>query len=168
VARALHFQRRRPHRPFVSVNCGGHPGHTPGGRAVRHVKGAFTTRWRPARTVRVGRHRHAFLDEIAIWHEPANQAPARLQEREFLPLGDTKKVQWTCASRRDQHESQGDDEEGKFARTSTPPHVIHIQLPSLRERSEDVPLLHPALPEQVLPRDERPGQTLHARGDEGA
>ncbi len=95
VARALHFNGDRRNRPFVSVNCGGIPDTLLEDELFGHVKGAFTD----AVADRPGRFEAAdtgtlFLDEIGNMSMSLQIKLLRvLQEREFLPLGGTKKIQ---------------------------------------------------------------------------
>ncbi len=145
VARALHFNGDRRNRPFVSVNCGGIPDSLLEDELFGHVKGAFTD----AVADRPGRFEAAdtgtlFLDEIGNMSMSLQIKLLRvLQEREFMPLGGTRKVQVDvriiAATNMDLRKMM---EEGKFREDLYYRlNVIHIQLPSLRERREDVPLL---------------------------
>ncbi len=145
VARALHFNGDRRNRPFVSVNCGGIPDTLLEDELFGHVKGAFTD----AVADRPGRFEAAdtgtlFLDEIGNMSMSLQIKLLRvLQEREFLPLGGTRKIQVdvriiaaTNINLKTMME-EGKFREDLYYRLN----VIHIQLPSLRERREDVPLL---------------------------
>ena len=145
VARALHFNGDRRDRPFVSVNCGGIPDSLLEDELFGHVKGAFTD----AVADRPGRFEAAdtgtlFLDEIGNMSMSLQIKLLRvLQEREFMPLGGTRKVQVDvriiAATNIDLKKMM---EEGKFREDLYYRlNVIHMQLPSLRERCEDVPLL---------------------------
>src|SRR5438445_240038 len=145
VARALHFNGDRRDRPFVSVNCGGIPDTLLEDELFGHVKGAFTD----AVADRPGRFEAAdtgtlFLDEIGNMSMSLQIKLLRvLQEREFIPLGGTRKVQVDvriiAATNIDLKKMM---EEGKFREDLYYRlNVIHMQLPSLRERREDVPLL---------------------------
>jgi DNA-binding NtrC family response regulator len=145
VARALHFNGDRRNRPFVSVNCGGIPDTLLEDELFGHVKGAFTD----AVADRPGRFEAAdtgtlFLDEIGNMSMSLQIKLLRvLQEREFLPLGGSKKIQVDvriiAATNMDLKKMM---EEGKFREDLYYRlNVIHIQLPSLRERREDVPPL---------------------------
>ncbi len=145
VARALHFNGERRAQPFVSVNCGGIPDSLLEDELFGHVKGAFTD----AVADRPGRFEAAdggtlFLDEIGNMSISLQIKLLRvLQEREFLPLGGTRKVsvdvRIIAATNMDLKRMM---EEGKFREDLYYRlNVIHIHIPSLRERREDIPLL---------------------------
>ena len=145
IAKALHFNGDRRARPFVSVNCGGIPDTLLEDELFGHVKGAFTD----AVADRPGRFEAAdggtlFLDEIGNMTMSLQIKLLRvLQERDFLPLGGTKKVavdvRIIAATNMDLKRmmQEGRFREDLYYRLN----VIHINLPSLRERREDVPLL---------------------------
>src|SRR3989442_13986701 len=137
VARALHFNGGRRTHPFVSVNCGGIPDTLLEDELFGHVKGAFTD----AVADRPGRFESAdtgtlFLDEIGNMSMSLQIKLLRvLQEREFLPLGGTKKVQVDvriiAATNMNLKAMM---EEGKFREDLYYRlNVIHIQLPSRSE-----------------------------------
>src|SRR6266403_1778455 len=145
VARAIHFNSFRRDKPFVSVNCGAIPEGLMESELFGHVRGAFTG----AIANKVGLFSAAeggtlFLDEIT-------EIPALLQVkllraiqlREIRRVGDTKDiktdVRLIAASNRDLEEAveEGVLREDLFYRLN----VIPIQLPPLRERREDIPLL---------------------------
>ena len=145
VARAIHFNSYRRDKPFVSVNCGAIPEGLMESELFGHVRGAFTG----AVSNKVGLFSAAeggtlFLDEIT-------EIPALLQVkllraiqlREIRRVGDTKDlktdVRLIAASNRDLEEAvqEGILREDLFYRLN----VIPIQLPPLRERREDIPLL---------------------------
>ena len=145
VARAIHFNSFRRDKPFVSVNCGAIPEGLMESELFGHVRGAFTG----AVSNKVGLFSAAeggtlFLDEIT-------EIPALLQVkllraiqvREIRRVGDTKDiktdVRLIAASNLDleQAVAEGILREDLFYRLN----VIPIQLPPLRERREDIPLL---------------------------
>jgi len=145
VARAIHFNSFRRDKPFVSVNCGAIPEGLMESELFGHVRGAFTG----AVSNKIGLFSAAeggtlFLDEIT-------EIPALLQVkllraiqvREIRRVGDTKDiktdVRLIAASNRDleQAVAEGILREDLFYRLN----VIPIQLPPLRERREDIPLL---------------------------
>jgi two-component system response regulator PilR (NtrC family) len=145
VARAIHFNSFRRDKPFVSVNCGAIPEGLMESELFGHVRGAFTG----AIANKIGLFSAAeggtlFLDEIT-------EIPALLQVkllraiqlREIRRVGDTKDVKTDvrliAASNRDLEEAvqEGILREDLFYRLN----VIPIQLPPLRERREDIPLL---------------------------
>ena len=145
MARAIHFNSFRRDKPFVSVNCGAIPEGLMESELFGHVRGAFTG----AVSNKVGLFSAAeagtlFLDEIT-------EIPALLQVkllraiqvREIRRVGDTKDiktdVRLIAASNRDLEDAvqEGILREDLFYRLN----VIPIQLPPLRERREDIPLL---------------------------
>src|SRR6202158_1843497 len=145
VARAIHFNSFRRDKPFVSVNCGAIPEGLMESELFGHVRGAFTG----AVSNKIGLFSAAeagtlFLDEIT-------EIPALLQVkllraiqvREIRRVGDTKDVKTDvrliAASNRDLETAVRDGilREDLFYRLN----VIQIQLPPLRERREDIPLL---------------------------
>jgi DNA-binding NtrC family response regulator len=145
VGKALHFNGERREQPFVSVNCGGIPESLLEDELFGHVRGAFPD----AVADRPGRFEAAaggtlFLDEIGTISPSLQIKLLRvLQERELLPLGGTLKiavdVRVIAAS---VHDLKRMVDEGRFRedllyRLS----VIHLQLPTLRERREDIPPL---------------------------
>jgi DNA-binding NtrC family response regulator len=145
VARALHYNGDRRGQPFVSVNCGGIPDTLLEDELFGHLKGAFTD----AVTDRPGRFEAAdggtlFLDEIGNMSPGLQIKLLRvLQERELLPLGGTRKVsvdvRVIAATNADLKKMM---EEGKFREDLYYRlNVIHIPLPALRDRREDIPLL---------------------------
>src|SRR3984893_903864 len=145
VARAIHFNSFRRDKPFVSVNCGAIPEGLMEAELFGHVRGAFTG----AVANKVGLFSAAesgtlFLDEITEIPPLLQVKLLRaIQLREIRRVGDTKDmktdVRLIAASNRD---LEGAVEEGilredLFYRLN----VIPIQLPPLRERREDIPLL---------------------------
>ena len=145
VARAIHKAGNRAQFPLVSVNCSALPEPLLEAELFGHVKGAFTG----AFTSRMGRFEQAnrgtmFLDEIGDMPLSLQAKILRvLQEREFQRLGssDTVKVDLRviAATNVDLVERirQGKFREDLYYRLN----VLPINLPSLRERSDDVPRL---------------------------
>jgi len=145
VAKAIHFSSPRRKKPFVTVNCGALPETLLESELFGYMKGAFTG----ASSNKQGLFEAAnegtiFLDEISAT-TPALQIKLLrvLQEREFIRVGGTTAVRVDvhviAASNKDlQAEiAKGMFREDLFYRLN----VIPIQLPPLRERREDVPLL---------------------------
>jgi len=145
VARALHNEGIRKKGPFVAVNCSAIGDNLLESELFGHVKGAFTG----AQRDRAGRFETAdggtiFLDEIGDISTRMQLRLLRvLQEREFERVGDdrTRKVdvRVIAATNRDLPEKVGDGSfrEDLYYRLN----VIEIQMPALRERCEDIPLL---------------------------
>jgi two-component system NtrC family response regulator len=156
VARSLHRASRRAGRTFVAVNCAAIPESLIESELFGHEKGAFTG----AHRRREGRFEEAdggtlFLDEIASMPLPLQATLLRvLQERRFTRVGGTGEVssdvRVIAASNRDLPSlvSEGAFREDLYYRLN----VVPIELPPLRERMEDVPLLASAFLEQVSTR----------------
>ena len=145
VARNLHHFSSRRNKPFVPVNCGAIPGELLESELFGHEKGAFTG----AITARKGRFEMAeggtlFLDEIGDMPLPMQVKLLRvLQERTYERVGSnssiTANVRVIAATHRDleQHIAEGRFREDLFYRLN----VFPIEMPALRERPEDIPLL---------------------------
>ncbi|HKN70995.1 MAG TPA: sigma 54-interacting transcriptional regulator [Terriglobales bacterium] len=145
VARAIHNLSVRRQRSFVRLNCAAIPSGLLESELFGHEKGAFTG----ALMQKKGRFELAdrsslFLDEIGdINLELQPKLLRALQEREFERLGSTRTMQvdvrLIAASHRDLPEiiRQGSFREDLFYRLS----VFPIEIPPLRERPEDIPLL---------------------------
>ncbi|MEE8164836.1 MAG: sigma-54 dependent transcriptional regulator [Myxococcota bacterium] len=145
VARSLHYNSRRSERMLVIVNCGAIPEELLESELFGHVKGAFTNAVRH----REGRFTLAhggtiFLDEIGDMSPNLQIKLLRvLQERTFEPVGSSKttKVDVRIIAATHQDLSQLIDQrrfrEDLYYRLS----VLPIEVPSLRERIDDLPLL---------------------------
>ena len=152
IARAIHLLSSRKEAPFIKTNCAALSENLLESELFGHEKGAFTG----ALHQRTGRFEQAnggtlFLDEIGDI-SPAFQVKLLrvLQEREFERVGGNSTikvdVRIICATNRNLEE---DVRQGRFrADLYFRINVISIQLPALRERREDIPLLiHNALRE---------------------
>jgi DNA-binding NtrC family response regulator len=142
VARAIHAHSPRTNRPFVAVNCAAIPETLLESDLFGYKRGAFTD----AKTDKPGLFVEAqggtiFLDEIG--ELPLTLQPKllrALQEREIRPLGATKServdVRLITATNRhlERRLKEGRFREDLFYRLN----VIHIHLPPLRDRTEDV------------------------------
>jgi len=145
VARALHDLSGRRDEPFVSLSCGTLSETILESELFGHEKGAFTD----ARFLKKGRIEMAeggtlFLDEIGEISPKSQVNLLRvIQEREFQRVGGTERIQVDvriiAATNRD---LEANIEEGRFREDLFYRlNVINIQLPPLRERPEDIPLL---------------------------
>ncbi len=145
VAKAIHTKSRRRAHNFVPVNCAAIPDDLLESELFGHLKGSFTG----AGQNKTGRIQYAdqgtlFLDEIGDM-KPALQAKLLrvLQEKEFEPVGSLKAIpvdtRIVAATHCDLEAlvRSGDFREDLYYRLS----VVPIQVPPLRERSEDIPLL---------------------------
>ncbi len=145
VARAIHRRSRRSSHTFVSVNCAAIPRDLIASELFGHEKGAFTG----ATQRRLGRFELAekgtlFLDEIGELPAETQIALLRvLQEHEFERIGGTgtirADVRVIAATNRDLESAiaAGTFRSDLFYRLN----VFPIEMPSLRERREDIPLL---------------------------
>jgi sigma-54 specific flagellar transcriptional regulator A len=152
AARYLHALGHRSDKPFVPVNCGAIPSELLESELFGHEKGAFTG----AYTMRIGRFEAAeggtlFLDEIGDMSLPMQVKVLRvLQERTFERIGSNQStrcnVRVVAATHRNLEEAIAAKEfrEDLYYRLN----VFPIELPPLRERAEDLPLLI----EQILGR----------------
>ena len=145
IARAVHHRSPRNTGPFISVNCGALTETLLESELFGHEKGAFTN----ALAMRKGRFELAeagtlFLDEVAEM-SPALQVKLLrvLQEMEFERVGGNKTirvdVRVVAASNRDlkTEVEAGNFREDLFYRLN----VVHMEMPPLRQRTEDIPLL---------------------------
>jgi len=145
VARAIHDRSPQREMPLIKVNCAAIPETLLESELFGHVRGAFTG----AVTNKKGRFALAdggtlFLDEIGTLSTAVQAKLLRvLQEREFEPLGAERtqrvEVRVIAATNRDLRAlvTEGRFQEDLYYRLN----VIPIELPPLRERREDVPLL---------------------------
>lgn len=143
VAQALHNASERSKKSFVPINCGAIPGELLESELFGHEKGAFTG----AITARKGRFEMAekgtiFLDEIGDMPLAMQVKLLRvLQERIYERVGGNKSfdcdVRVIAATHRNLEDqiSNGDFREDLFYRLN----VFPIEMPSLKERPEDIP-----------------------------
>ena len=145
VARAIHSNSARSDKSFVTVNSGNLPPDLLESTLFGHVKGAFTGAVYPKKGLfDLADKGSIFFDEIGnIPMETQAKLLRVMQEREFMRLGGMETirvdVRIIAATNVDlkQEVQEGRFREDLYYRL----HVINIQLPALRERREDVPLL---------------------------
>lgn len=145
IARAIHFNSRRAAGPLVSLNCAALPEQLLESELFGHERGAFTG----AVAQRKGRFEQAnggtiFLDEIGDLSPTLQVKLLRvLQERAFERVGGNKTlsvdVRVLAATHRDLEQAMRDGtfREDLYYRLN----VVTIQIPPLRDRREDIPLL---------------------------
>jgi DNA-binding NtrC family response regulator len=145
IARAIHNRSQRAARAFVSVNCAAIPTTLISSELFGHEKGAFTG----ATQRRLGRFELAeggtiFLDEVGELPPETQIALLRvLQEREFERIGGNKviraNVRVIAATNRDLQQliEEGAFRDDLYYRLN----VFPIEMPALRQRREDIPLL---------------------------
>jgi two-component system NtrC family response regulator len=164
VAKAIHMNSPREAQAFITVNCAALAENLLESELFGHEKGAFTG----AVAMRKGRFELAdggtiFLDEVGEIPLALQAKLLRvLQERSFERVGGTKTltvdVRIISASNRDLKEEvmQGRFREDLFYRLN----VIHVNLPALRERMDDMPLLVDFFIDKFAARLQRPGLTI--------
>ncbi len=145
IAKAIHYNSPRKDRPFISINCGALTETLLESELFGHEKGAFTG----AVAMKKGRFEVAdggtlFLDEVGDMPAPLQVKLLRvLQEMEFERVGGTKTikvdVRVLSASNRNIKEDVANNlfREDLFYRLN----VMEIEVPPLRERVDDIPLL---------------------------
>jgi two-component system response regulator GlrR len=142
IAKAIHFASDRRDQPFVALNCAALPETLLESELFGHEKGAFTGALRSTRGLFTQAHGGTlFLDEIGDMPLATQSKLLRaLQERQFYPVGGDSPVEVDVrvivATNKDLQElvQRGLFRDDLFYRI----HVIPIQLPSLRERKEDI------------------------------
>jgi len=145
VAKAIHYNSYRREKPFVPVNCAAIPGELLESELFGHEKGAFTNAIR----MRIGRFELAnggtvFLDEIGDMNPMLQSKLLRvLQERQFERVGGIKTIKTDIRIIAATHQNlkalvqQRKFREDLYYRLN----VIPIEIPPLREKKSDIPLL---------------------------
>ncbi|MBI4766017.1 MAG: sigma-54-dependent Fis family transcriptional regulator [Deltaproteobacteria bacterium] len=145
IAKTIHFNSLRAQHPFIPFNCAAIPKDLLESELFGHERGAFTG----AFNTRIGRFERAhggtiLLDEIGELHPSFQVKLLRvLQEREFERVGGSKTIKvdvriLAATNKKLEEETKaGNFREDLFYRLN----VIPLQIPPLRERREDIPLL---------------------------
>ena len=156
LANAIHKASNRSDKPFVAINCGALPENLLESELFGHAKGAFTG----AVAAHPGLFREAdggtlFLDEIGDMPMTLQVKLLRaLQERQIRPVGSSKHVdidvRIISATHKDLHKEmeEGTFREDLYYRLN----VVNLKLPSLKSRSEDIPLLARSLLQESAQR----------------
>lgn len=164
IAKAIHSASTRADKAFIPVNTGSIPVDLLESQLFGHVKGAFTSAIASKKGLfEVADQGTIFFDEISTV-SPETQAKLLrvIQEREFMRLGGTETVKVDvrilAASNEDLMKlvREGRFREDLFHRLN----VIAIQLPPLRERKEDIPLLVERFLEQFCRENAKPRRTF--------
>ena len=145
VARAIHSQSYRRDRPFVAVSCAALPESLLESELFGHEKGSFTGAYAQKKgKFEVANRGTLFLDEIGEMSANVQVHLLRvLEEKEFSRVGGNEPikvdVRVISATNRDMKEAiaKGQFREDLYYRLN----VVNIELPPLRERTEDIPLL---------------------------
>lgn len=145
IAKAIHSASTRADKAFIPVNTGSIPVDLLESQLFGHVKGAFTSAIASKKGLfEVADQGTIFFDEIStVSHETQAKLLRVIQEREFMRLGGTETikvdVRILAASNEELRKlvREGRFREDLYHRLN----VISIQLPPLRDRKEDIPLL---------------------------
>jgi two-component system response regulator AtoC len=145
VARAIHSQSHRRDRPFVAVSCAALPESLLESELFGHEKGSFTGAYAQKKgKFEVANRGTLFLDEIGEMNANTQVHLLRvLEEKEFNRVGGNEPikidVRVISATNRDMKQAiaEGKFREDLYYRLN----VVNIELPPLRERTEDIPLL---------------------------
>jgi DNA-binding NtrC family response regulator len=164
IAKAIHLNSPRRDRPFVPVNTGSMPPDLLESTLFGHVKGAFTSAIASKKGLfEVADRGTLFLDEIGTMSMDTQSKILRvLQDRKFMHLGGVHEMQVDvriiAATNVDlrQHVREGKFREDLFYRLN----VISIDLPPLRQRKEDIPLLVQFFLQRYSQENERPMRRL--------
>jgi DNA-binding NtrC family response regulator len=164
IAKALHLNSPRRDRPFVPVNTGSMPPDLLESILFGHVKGAFTSAVASKKGLfEIADRGTLFLDEIGTMSLDTQSKILRvLQDRKFMHLGGVHEVQVDvriiAATNVDlkQQVRDGKFREDLFYRLN----VITIDLPPLRQRKEDIPLLAGFFLNRYSQENERPTRRI--------
>jgi len=164
IAKALHLNSPRHDRPFVPVNTGSMPTDLLESTLFGHVKGAFTSAIASKKGLfEMADRGTLFLDEIATMGLDTQAKILRvLQDRRFMHLGGVQEVQVDvriiAATNIDLRQAvrEGRFREDLFYRLN----VITIELPPLRQRKEDIPLLVDFFLKKYAQENDRPARHI--------
>src|ERR1700719_3086721 len=168
IAKAIHLNSPRRERPFVPVNTGSMPADLLESILFGHVKGAFTSAVASKKGLfEIADRGTLFLDEIGTMSMDTQAKILRvLQDRKFMHLGGVHELQVDvriiAATNVDlkQQVRDGKFREDLFYRLN----VITIDLPPLRQRKEDIPLLAGFFLNRYSQENERPTRRITPEG----
>jgi two-component system, NtrC family, response regulator PilR len=166
VARAIHFNSLRRDRPFVALNCGAVPETLLESELFGHIRGAFTgAQANKKGLVEAAEGGTIFLDEIGEMAPSMQVKLLRvLQDRRYRRLGGTDETQADvrviAATNQDLPKmvAEGRFREDLFYRLN----VLTIQLPPLRDRFEDIPLLAEHFLQEYAEQMHKPVRSISA------
>src|SRR5271165_3270080 len=164
IAKAIHSASPRADKAFVPVNTGSIPVDLLESQLFGHVRGAFTSAVASKKGLfEVADQGTIFFDEIStVGPETQAKLLRVIQEREFMRLGSTETIKVDVRILAASNEalkklvSEGRFREDLFHRLN----VISIQLPPLRERKEDIPLLVTRFLEQFSLENNKPARAF--------
>jgi DNA-binding NtrC family response regulator len=164
IAKAIHLNSPRRERPFVPVNTGSMPPDLLESILFGHVKGAFTSAVASKKGLfEIADRGTLFLDEIGTMSLDTQSKILRvLQDKKFMHLGGVHELQVDvriiAATNVDlkQQVREGKFREDLFYRLN----VITIDLPPLRQRKEDIPLLATFFLNRYSEENERPTRRI--------
>jgi two-component system, NtrC family, response regulator AtoC len=146
VAKLIHHRSRRRHAPLVTINCAGIPDTLLASELFGHVRGSFTDAYRDKEGwIQQASHGSIFMDEIGEMSSPMQSLLLRfLETGEIQPVGSDRRttsvdVRIIAATNRRLTERVAANEfrEDLFYRLN----VIPVEIPALRHRRDDVPVL---------------------------
>ncbi len=145
ISKAIHHLSPRCNAPFITINCGAIPENLLESELFGHIKGAFTGAIKDKDGLfKVADRGTIFLDEIGNTSLAIQVKLLRvLEDKIITPVGDTKPIEVDVRliaatnAQLEEDVRQGRFREDLFYRLN----VIPIEIPSLRERKEDIPLL---------------------------
>jgi len=164
IAKAIHVKSARSDKPFVPVNSGSMPVDLLESTLFGHVKGAFTSAVAAKKGLfEVADQGTIFFDEIGtVGPETQAKLLRVIQEREFMRLGgtetikvDTRIIAATNSSLEDMVD-QGTFRQDLFYRLN----VINLEVPPLRDRREDIPMLVEFFARKYCEENEKPLYTF--------
>jgi PAS domain S-box-containing protein len=164
-AQGIHNASRRRSGPFVAVNCGAIPESLLESELFGHVEGSFTGASKGGRAglFELAHHGTIFLDEVGEMPLPLQSRLLRvLQEREVMRIGSDRvlpvNIRVIAATNRPLEEEVA---AGRFrADLYYRLNILSIQVPPVRERPEDVPVLFELFLEQLAAKRGRPASEL--------